>query len=385
MSNEPLTAGLASARGGHGALPPTAAGGRPRRDARGHEMQRRTLLAATAGLMVAPWVAAGRSLAAPPKIYIDPGHGGTDAGAVGNGLQEKALTLAISLQLRDILLANWAVDVRMSRTTDITRSLDFRTSDANAWGANVLVSVHINAGGGTGFESYRYPTADAATVRLHQTLHPKILSAMRSVGSVTDRGLKTANFHMVRESNMPAVLTENLFIDTVADANLLKNSAFITATARGHAQGIADYLGLGTQPPSYTTTVDNATAGRFTASDNWGTSTFSSQRHGADYRFATPVLASDPAWFKVNIPAAGTHRVEIWHAADPGYCASAPHIIVTASGNQTINVDQRTGGGAWRSLGTFNLAAGDYNLVGVSRWTSAAGYVIADAVRVSRV
>ncbi len=347
--------------------------------------RRRTVLAATAGLLVAPWVSVGRAFAAPPKIYIDPGHGGTDVGAVGNGLQEKAVTLAIALQVRDILQANWTVDVRMSRTTDITRTLDYRTSDANAWGADLFVSVHINAGGGTGFESYRYPTSDAATIRLQQNIHARALAGMRSVGTVTDRGQKTANFHVLRESTMPAVLTENLFIDTAADANLLKNAAFITATARGHAQGIAAYLGLGDPPPTYSSIVDNATEGRFTASANWGTSTFSSQRYGADYRFANPVLASDPAWFKVNIPAAGNYRVDVWHAADAGYSASAPHIVVAASGNQTVNVDQRTGGGAWRSLGTFALAAGDRDLVGVSRWTSAAGYVIADAVRVTRV
>jgi len=57
-----------------------------------------------------------------PRVYLDPGHGGTDPGAVGNGLQEKDLTLNIALQVRDILLANYVVDVRMSRTTDVTRS-----------------------------------------------------------------------------------------------------------------------------------------------------------------------------------------------------------------------------------------------------------------------
>jgi len=347
-------------------------------------LKRRTFLAAAAGAALTPF-AGTRALAANPRIYLDPGHGGSDPGAVGNGLQEKALTLAIALQIRSILQSNWAVDVRMSRTTDATVSLDQRTNDANAWGADIFVSVHINSGGGTGFESYRYLTTDTATMNLHNALHSQVLAGMRTIGSVTDRGKKTANFHVLRETTMPAVLTENLFIDTAADANLLARADFITATARGHAQGIANYFGLGTPPPAYTTTVDNATAGRFTASANWGTSTFSTARFGADYRFANPVLASDAAWFKVNIPAAGAYRVDVWYPSNAGYSASAPHIIVTSSGNQTVNVDQRTGGGTWRSLGTFNLSAGDRDLVAVSRWTSAAGYVIADAVRVTRV
>lgn len=205
--------------------------------------RRRTLLAAAAGIAVAPW-AASPAHAAIPRVYIDPGHGGTDPGAVANGLQEKTVTLNIALQVRDILKASWNVDVRMSRTTDITRSLTYRTDDANAWGATIFVSIHINAGGGTGFESYRYPNASATTVRLQNTVHPRVLSGMRTVASVTDRGQKSADLHVLRESAMPAVLTENLFIDTLANANLLKRADFLTATARGHAQGIASFLGI---------------------------------------------------------------------------------------------------------------------------------------------
>lgn len=209
-------------------------------------LARRTLLATAAGLAVAPFVATGTAHAAVPKIYIDPGHGGTDPGAVGNGLQEKAVTLNIALQVRNILQSTYGagVSIRMSRTTDITRSLQFRTDDANAWGANIFVSIHINAGGGTGFESFVYPGVGSTTLRLQDLVHANALSSMRTVASVTDRGQKTANFHVLRETAMPALLTENLFIDTVADANKLKNAAFITANARGHANGIARFFGL---------------------------------------------------------------------------------------------------------------------------------------------
>ncbi|MBX6387150.1 MAG: N-acetylmuramoyl-L-alanine amidase [Microbispora sp.] len=136
--------------------------------------------------------------------------------------------------------------------------------------------------------------------------------------------------------------------------------------------------------PSWSATVDNS-GGQFTASANWGTSTWSSQRYGADYRFANPVAASDPAWYTFAIPSAGTYRVEVWYPSDPGYNSSAPYIVATSGGNQTVYVDQRAGGGTWRSLGTFSLKAGTYAAVGVSRWTSGTGYVIADAVRVTRV
>jgi N-acetylmuramoyl-L-alanine amidase len=135
----------------------------------------------------------------------------------------------------------------------------------------------------------------------------------------------------------------------------------------------------------WTSTVDNDTAGRFTASANWGTSAFSGQRHGANYRFANPVAASDPAWYRFNVPSAGAYRVEAWWPANAGYNNSTPYIVATSTGNQTVNVDQRITGGQWRTLGTFTLPAGDANRVAVSRWTSGTGYVIADAVRLTRL
>ncbi|WP_049560613.1 golvesin C-terminal-like domain-containing protein [Nonomuraea sp. SBT364] len=145
-----------------------------------------------------------------------------------------------------------------------------------------------------------------------------------------------------------------------------------------------NYVTGGGGTPSWTTTVDNSSSG-FTASANWGTSAYSSQRHGTDYRFADPVASSDPAWYSAAIPSAGNYRVEVWYPSDPGYNSSAPYIVAAAGGNQTVYVDQRSGGGAWRSIGTFSLNAGTQNVVGVSRWTSGTGLVIADAVRISRV
>jgi N-acetyl-anhydromuramyl-L-alanine amidase AmpD len=127
--------------------------------------------------------------------------------------------------------------------------------------------------------------------------------------------------------------------------------------------------------------VDNTTASRFTASANWATSTYSAQRYGTDYRYANPVAASDAAWFKFNIPATGNYEVSVWYPANAGYNASTPYVIATSTGNVTQNVNQQVNGGAWLVLGTWHFNAGDYNAVGVSRWTSGTGYVIADAVR----
>jgi N-acetylmuramoyl-L-alanine amidase/Transglycosylase SLT domain len=144
------------------------------------------------------------------------------------------------------------------------------------------------------------------------------------------------------------------------------------------------YMQLVTQSSPWETIVDNETSGRFTASANWDTSSFSSQRRGSNYRFTTPEAVSDPAWYMANIPATGNYQVYAWYPANSGYNSSTPYVIVTTSGNQVVHVNQQINGGSWVSLGTFNLSGGDYNVVAVSRWTSGAGYVIADAVRIVR-
>ncbi|MEU5562063.1 N-acetylmuramoyl-L-alanine amidase [Micromonospora musae] len=136
---------------------------------------------------------------------------------------------------------------------------------------------------------------------------------------------------------------------------------------------------------AWSSIVDNSTAGRFTASASWGVSSYSGQRYGADYRYADPVAASDPAWYRFNVPAAGNYRVDAWWPANSGYNSAAPYIVATTTGNRTVTVDQRVTGGQWRTLGTFALPAGDANRVAVSRWTTGAGLVIADAVRLTRV
>jgi hypothetical protein len=144
------------------------------------------------------------------------------------------------------------------------------------------------------------------------------------------------------------------------------------------------YMQLVTQSSPWETIIDNETSGRFTASANWDTSSFSSQRRGSNYRFTTPEFVSDPAWYMADIPATGNYQIYAWYPANSGYNSSTPYVIVTTSGNQSVHVNQQINGGSWVSLGTFNLSGGEYNVVGVSRWTSGTGYVIADAVRIVR-
>jgi hypothetical protein len=75
----------------------------------------------------------------------------------------------------------------------------------------------------------------------------EILEAVRQHGSIADRGKKRANFAVLRTTNMPSILTENLFIDS-NDANRLKDAAFIKAVGEAHARGVAKFLGLTVKP-----------------------------------------------------------------------------------------------------------------------------------------
>lgn len=175
---------------------------------------------------------------------LDPGHGGKDPGAVGNGLQEKDLTLKIALKIKDMLTAYEDVRVNMTRNQDVTLSLKQRTDAANAWGADYLMSIHINAGGGTGFESFIYTGSSGITVANQNVIHGKIMEQL----NVRDRGKKSGNLHMLRESKMPAILTECLFIDTKSDAGKLKDESFLDKVALGHVNGLVAAYGLKLKP-----------------------------------------------------------------------------------------------------------------------------------------
>lgn len=183
------------------------------------------------------------------KVFIDAGHGGSDPGANENGLKEKDIVLKIALGVGKQLERDYdGVSVTLSRDTDVALSLSDRTKQANKLGADALVSIHCNAAGGAGgFETYRYTSASKASIALQNILHIEIMNRLKPFG-VIDRGTKSKNLHMVRESKMPAVLTENLFIDVLADANRLKRNEVINAIIDGHVSGLAKHLGLQPKP-----------------------------------------------------------------------------------------------------------------------------------------
>jgi len=200
-------------------------------------------------------------------VCIDPGHGGRDPGACGYVI-EKHITLEISMYLQQNLVKYSEIDVIMTRTSDVYVSLAERCRIANDAKANIFVSIHCNAGGGEGFESYVLPGAqEAAELQksIHEALAPMMLKTygIYPVACVAeevvlpysvpdeelekifrDRGRKYARFYVLKHTEMPAVLLECLFVDNKRDTMLLKYGKFKENLAEKIAEGIANYFGL---------------------------------------------------------------------------------------------------------------------------------------------
>ncbi|MDY3208429.1 SH3 domain-containing protein [Clostridium baratii] len=173
------------------------------------------------------------------KVFIDPGHGGYDDGSSGNGLLEDELNLQIGLKLQKKLEAR-GIEVKMSRTTDEYLSLGERAEMANEYGADIFVSNHINSfeqASANGIETYYHRDKSS-----HKPLSDGIQSnAIKQTGAV-DRGVKNANFAVLRESTMPSSLFEAGFISNKAEASKLGSDAYQDKLATALADGIEKYL-----------------------------------------------------------------------------------------------------------------------------------------------
>ncbi len=178
------------------------------------------------------------------KVCIDPGHGGKDPGAVGNGLQEKDITLHIALETARILRAAGQM-VILTRETD--RYIDLTAERTPA--ADISVSIHVNSGGGQGLETWvSLFNRPAESKMLGQAIQAGILSRV----PFHNRGLKTGKnaagtadyLYMLRKPMGVAVLVECGFIDSGADAAILGSPENLKKIARGIAGGVAQYLGV---------------------------------------------------------------------------------------------------------------------------------------------
>ncbi len=176
------------------------------------------------------------------KIFIDPGHGGKDPGAVAaSGLQEAGVNLSVSLMLGQIL-QDQGIDVIYSRTTNVFVSLSDRAKMANDWGANYFVSVHCNSSEITsagGSETLFYKPGGRA-----EALAGDIQVALVKANGLQNRGIKAQNVAVLRLTKMPACLVELGFLSNPEEAALLAKPEFQRICAQGIADGIDNYLSV---------------------------------------------------------------------------------------------------------------------------------------------
>lgn len=183
------------------------------------------------------------------RLCLDPGHGGYDPGAIGpTGLKEKDVVLAVALEAGS-LLKNSPIDVIFTRTTDRvpwpvekSQELAMRSEIANRSGADLFVSIHCNGAadpGANGTETYYYEGSSRGA-EAAKSIQTRLVEAL----GLRDRGVKTADFYVLRKTAMPAVLVELAFITNPQEERLLSQADFRIRAAKAIAQAVADYFGF---------------------------------------------------------------------------------------------------------------------------------------------
>lgn len=183
------------------------------------------------------------------KIAIDAGHGINTAGKRcakqydENETREWILNSRVATKVCEILNKNGIETIRtddVTGTTDIP--LNVRTKNANNSNVNLLVSIHHNAGGGTGIETYVYNNAclNGETGKIAKIINDKAVEKTE----MKNRGVKLGDFAMVRDTKMPACLIECGFMDNEYDTPIILTEEYANKVAEGIAEAICEYYSI---------------------------------------------------------------------------------------------------------------------------------------------
>lgn len=305
------------------------------------------------------------------KICIDPGHGGSDPGAVALGDRESDINLDIGLRMRTLFQQDGATII-MTRTSDVDVSLQGRCDIANNNGCSSFLCTHCNAGGGTGTETYCYATGTTAA-----TLAGKVQTELCQHMATTNRGVKTAGYYVLLYTNMPAILGEVAFIDTQADNDKLSSPTYRQEAARAYLHGTQSWYGYTPHDPVSDIIVDN-TSGSFSVTGTWATGSSSTDKYGTDYRYHSTANVTDAALWKPALPN-GNYTVYAWWPQGSNRSTTAPYTVRHNFVSTVVNENQQANGGKWNSLGTYNFINGDW--VNLTCNTTTGFNVMADAIK----
>lgn len=187
------------------------------------------------------------------KVFISAGHGGSDSGAVGNGFKEKDLNLSIALACRDYLVAN-GVEVKMSRTTDEDDGINQEAAESNAYGPDVTVSIHNNAGGGDGVEAWYSIVGGLSKTCAENILDEVVKIGQNSRGAKKKAGSNGKDYYgFIRMTKAPAVIVECAFIDNATDIQIVADEGKRRTMGVAIAKGILRTLGIQEKTNAQTT------------------------------------------------------------------------------------------------------------------------------------
>lgn len=182
------------------------------------------------------------------KVYVGVGHGGKDPGAVSGKHKEKTYALEIATACTAELMRH-GVRVMQSRTTDTTEALADKIKECNTYNPDLCIDIHLNAGGGDGFEIYH-----AIKGGKGKTMAQNIEKSVKALGQ-NSRGVKTKKnsrgkdyFGFIRQTTAPAVLVECAFIDHKTDVQIIDEPAERNAMGKAIAQGVLATLGIDYKP-----------------------------------------------------------------------------------------------------------------------------------------
>lgn len=185
-------------------------------------------------------VLGGQADSGPFTVVIDPGHGGSDPGALWNGTEEKDLNLAVARKVRALLEEEEGIQVLMTREEDAFVALYDRAEFANEKEADLFLSIHANASENNhdyeGIMTF-YHKDD----RRGKELAELVQSAVLKETDGKDRGSREEDYVVIRETKAPACLLEMGFMTTQPELDRLRDPDYQDRIAAGIVQGILTY------------------------------------------------------------------------------------------------------------------------------------------------
>ncbi len=320
------------------------------------------------------------------SVCLDPGHGGSDNGAIGIYCTEKEVNLSVAFLVRSYLeqLPDCET-VAMTRLSDEYVSLADRVAYANTGGYDRFISIHHNAFNSTvqGTETYCDGDGSPESFDFRDITHPYIVNAF----GYTDRGVKTAGFYVIKYTDMPSILGEASFLDYVTAWN--ESWRFFTQwqdhtgiEGWAYCAGVCENM-LSPVTPSYLSRVVDNSYPLFTSEGSlpWYHG-YDGIPFGPDYVWMTVSSEILSAEWNPYIPVSGMYEVSLWWVGGSDRATAVRYTVHHHYGVSEFIVDQSTGGEEWYTLGTFAFHEGTFGHVSMdSEGCSPGRIVTADAVR----